>query len=47
LPEQDESLQELMDARIGKAQARGALATYGNRVVDGLQGVFCEQTVVA
>ena len=47
LPEQDEGMQERVDARIGEAQARGALAARRDRAVDGLEGVFGEHAVVA
>ena len=35
LPEQDESLQQRMDAQVGKAQARGPLLAGGDRTIDG------------
>ena len=40
-------MQERLDARIGEAQARGALTTGRDRAVDGLEGVFGEHAVVA
>ncbi|MBO0766633.1 MAG: hypothetical protein J2P50_18860 [Hyphomicrobiaceae bacterium] len=47
LPEQDKGLQERMVFGVGKAQARGTLATGRDRTVDGLQGFLGEHTVVA
>src|SRR5215831_2649054 len=38
LPEQDESLEERLNAWVGKTQARGALTASCDRSVDGLQG---------
>jgi hypothetical protein len=37
LPEQDEGVRERVNARIGKARARGVL-TAGERTVDSLEG---------
>jgi hypothetical protein len=39
LPEQDKSMQQRMDAHVGKAQARGALTAGGDRTIDGLKGI--------
>src|SRR5215831_5946232 len=47
LPEQDESLEERLNARVGKTQAGGALTAGCDRSVDGLQGIFAEDAVVA
>jgi hypothetical protein len=47
LPEQDEGMQQRMDALVGKTQPRGSLPAGGNRTVDGLEGVFAEDAVVA
>jgi hypothetical protein len=46
-PEQDEGLEECLDAWIGKTQAGGALAAGYHRSVDGLQGAFAENAIVA
>src|SRR5215471_15626394 len=47
LPEQDESLEERLNAWVGKTQAGGALTAGCDRPVDGLQGIFAEDAVVA
>ena len=47
LPEQDESVQEQVNAWIGKAQARDALTAGGERTVDGLEGIFAEDAIMA
>src|SRR5215471_3567984 len=47
LPEQDEGLEECLNAWVGKTQARGALTASYDRSVDGLQGIFAEDAVVA
>jgi hypothetical protein len=45
-PNQDDSVPEWVDARIGKAQPGGALTACGDRAVDGLEGVLSEHAVV-
>ena len=47
LAEQDDGMQQRVDARIGKAQARGPLAAFSGRTVDGLECIFGEDAVVA
>src|SRR6478736_7558286 len=47
LPEQDEGVQEQVNAWIGKAQARDALTAGGERTVDGLEGIFAEDAIMA
>ena len=47
LPEQDESLEERLNAWVGKTQGGGALTAGCDRSVDGLQGIFAEDAVVA
>jgi hypothetical protein len=47
LPEQDEGVQERVDARIGKAEARSSLAPGRHRTIDGVQGIFAEDAIVA
>src|SRR5215469_2128171 len=47
LPEQDESLEERLNAWVGKTQAGGALTAGCDRSVDGLKGIFAEDAVVA
>src|SRR5258708_15389995 len=47
LPEQDESMQERVNPRIGEAQTRGALATGSDRAVDSLEGILAENAIVA
>ena len=47
LPEQNEGLQERVGARIGKAQAGGALAIGRDRIIDGAECIFGEHAVVA
>src|ERR1700692_3894704 len=47
LAEQNERLQELMGARVGKAQARSALLARCNRAVDALEGILGQHAVVA
>jgi hypothetical protein len=47
LSEQDESMQQRMGAHVSKMQPRGSLQAGGDRPVDGLEGVFAEDAVVA
>src|ERR1700692_2134393 len=47
LAEQNERLQEVMGARVGKAQARSALLARCNRAVDALEGILGQHAVVA
>ena len=47
LAEQDEGVQQGMDALVSKAQTGGTLTTGGDRLVDGLEGVLSEDAVVA
>ena len=47
LAEQDESVQECVNARVREAEAGGALARGCHRLVDGAEGVFAEDTIVA
>jgi hypothetical protein len=42
LPEQDEGVQERVDARIGKAQARSSLAPGRHRTIDGVQVIVAQ-----
>jgi hypothetical protein len=47
LSEQDEGVQERVRARIGKTQARGALAPGRHRAIDGSESIFAEHAIVA
>src|SRR6266849_4093881 len=47
LAEQDEGMQERVHTLISKAQPRGPLAAGGNRTIDGLEGIFAEDAIVA
>ncbi len=47
LSEQDEDLEERLNAWVGKTQAGRALAAGCHRSVDGLQSIFAEDAVVA
>ena len=47
LPEQDDGVPQRVDARIGKTQARGALAARRHRAVDGLEGILGQYAVMA
>jgi hypothetical protein len=47
LSEQDEGLEKRLSAWVGKTQAGRALAAGCHRSVDGLQGIFAEDAVVA
>jgi hypothetical protein len=47
LSEQDEGVQERVRARIGKAQARGALAPGRHWAIDGSESILAEDAVVA
>ncbi len=40
-------MQQRVHTLIGKAQARGALPSGGDGTMDGLQGIFAEDAVVA
>ena len=44
---EDEGVPQGMNARVGKAQAGGALAIEGDRAVDLLEGVLGEDAIVA
>jgi hypothetical protein len=46
LPEQ-QSMQERVHARIGKAQARSPLAAGHDRTIDALEGILAEDAIVA
>jgi hypothetical protein len=45
--EQGESVQERMEAHVNKTQPRGPQPAGGDRPVDGLEGFFAEDAVVA
>src|SRR6201981_3058184 len=47
LSEQDQGLEKRLSAWVGKTQAGAALAAGCHRSVDGLQGIFAEDAVVA
>src|ERR1700756_2720464 len=47
LPEQNERMQERVNARIGKAQARGPLMPGGDWAIDGLEAIFTDDAIVA
>src|SRR5216683_5157064 len=47
LAEQDDCMQQRVDARIGKAQARGTLAAGRDRAVDALKGIFRQDAIMA
>lgn len=46
LAEQDDCMQQRVDARIGKAQARGPLAAGRDRAVDALKGIFRQDAIM-
>src|SRR6266852_4031293 len=47
LAEQDDGMQEGVDARIGKTQTRSTLAACRHRAVDGLKGIFGQDAIMA
>jgi hypothetical protein len=46
LAEQDDGMQQRVDARVGKAQARGPLAAFRDRAVNSLKGIFRQDEIM-